>query len=145
MNMLKARDEYRKLWPQLRSFFPWDKQYDPFRPEELIRFAEIVKQARIIYPDGIEVVFGDLTNLGDFWDCDDFACGGEFLTKLRHKCEVEEKMLPRIPKSYGQARGYMFILEHGLHALNTAITTEGIYFQDFDRGGKTWPANKATE
>lgn len=170
MNMLEARDEFRRLWPQLRQFYPWDKMYHVITPDHVRQFAKAVRQAEItiaIPPEWVEdlrldydkvtFTFGDLMNVGDLHDCDDEAGGGDWLTKQLWRILVEksnrlnetgddyvlppEKRLPRLPASVGQARGYMFRTMGGLHALNASITTGGIHFTDHDDRGRVWPAN----
>ena len=142
MNMLKVRRDYKDLWPHLRHIWPWDRQYTTVSPELLQEFSDAVRKIKIVFPDGTEVTFGDLMNLGDFWDCDDFAAGGDFLTKLYYKGRAEKEGLPRLPIPYGQARGSMFRTRPGLHALNSCVTTEGIYFNDHDDRGRIWPAKE---
>ncbi len=146
INMLKVRKILKGLWPNLRHIWPWDRQYSLVTPEVLRGMSDVVRQAKIVFPDGTEIVFGDLQNMGDFWDCDDFACGGEFLTKLWHKIGVEKAVGEKVPIAYGQARGSQFRSLAGLHALNICIVvesdgTKGVYFNDHDDGGRIWKAD----
>ncbi len=141
MNMLKIRKKFKKLWPGLRHIWPWDRQYVGLEEENLREMVDKVKKTKIVFPSGKTVIFGDLQNLGDFWDCDDFACGGEFLMKLLHKIQTEKVGGERMPIAFGQARGSEFRSLPGLHALNHALVDGKIYFVDFDDRGRIWEAN----
>ena len=139
--MLGARKKIKDLWANLRHVWLWDRQYQFITPEQLEEMSKLIRQTKIIFPDGSEVIFGDLQNLGDFWDCDDFAVGAEFLMKLLHKIRVEKENGERVPIMYGQARGTQFRGMAGLHALNICITTKGVRFNDHDDGGRIWKAD----
>lgn len=142
MNMLRVRNVYKRLYSSMRHIWPWDRQYGKDTLENLQGDSEAIRKVRIIFPDGTAVVFGDLMNLGDFWDCDDFACGAEFLMKLIWKIRIEKEGLPRLARPYGQARGSQFRTMPGLHALNNSILEdEHLYFNDHDDGGRIWKAS----
>lgn len=142
MNAFAIRDKLRSMWPGLRHIWPWDKRYLLITPRNLQVMSDKIRKAKIVFPDGTTVVFGDLANLGDFWDCDDFACGAEFLMKLLWKLTAEQKGLKKTPIAYGQARGAQFRGMPGLHALNHCMTIDGVYFNDHDDGGRVWKATK---
>jgi hypothetical protein len=143
MNVMQIRDKMLELWPGLKHIWPWDRQYGTLTLERLKVITAQVRGAKVVFPDGKEAFFGDLQNVGDVWDCDDFACGGEFLSKLWHVLDAGPNAQP-IP--YGQARGNQFRAMPGLHALNGAIIDDkDVYFIDHDDGGRTWPANKEAD
>lgn len=145
MNILQVRNRLLSMWPGLRHIWPWDRSYDPIEEDELREVTEIVHQTKITFPDGTEIIFRDLRNIGDVWDCDDFACGAEFLTKLWFKVCAEKGGLHIVPKAYGQARGIQFRGIQGPHALNIALGKEEIYFNDHDAGGRSWKANSEND
>ena len=145
MNAIQARNRLKEIWSQLRHIWPWDRQYVELTPEMLQAMSDKIRHAKIVFADDEEIVFGDLYNLGDFWDCDDFACGAEFLMKLLHKIHSEKEGSERLPIAYGQARGSQFRGRPGLHALNIALTTDGVWFNDHDDGGRTWKADSEND
>lgn len=143
MNVIQIRDKLLELWPGLKHIWPWDRQYGTLTKAQLDKYTEQVRGAEIRFPDGKVVALNAMQNVGDVFDCDDFAAGGEFLTKLYHVLDAGPSALP-IP--YGQARGMQFRSMPGLHALNTAIVNDSdVYFIDHDDGGRTWSANKEAD
>jgi len=145
MTLSKIKKELKKLWPKLRQIWSWDRRYHLLTREQLEEYSKTVRETKIIFPDGTEVVFGELHNVGDYWDCDNFSAGADFLMKLWGKIEADKGKIPKCPIAYGKAMGTRFMGKGGLHALNYAMTTEGIYFNDHDDGGRTWKADSKSD
>jgi len=141
MNLFEVKKKLLELWPKLKDIWVWDRQYYPLTEEELREYSDIVRKTKIVFPDGTEVTFGKLMNSGDYWDCDNFSAGGDFITKLWAKLEAEKGKIPRFPIAYGRAMGSRFRSKKEFHALNFALTVDGFYFVDHDDGGKTWKGN----
>jgi hypothetical protein len=120
----------------------WDRRYYLPTSSELETLIHRVLYTKIAFPEYQEVEFNKLYNMGEYFDCDNFAAGGDFLVKLVGKIMSEKGDIPRLPLAFGQARGNEFRQIPMLHALNIAITQEGIYFVDFDDRGRIWQANK---
>ena len=141
MNLIRIKKELKRLWPKLKHIWPWDRDYHTLTPGQLKEYSDIIRQAKIVFPDGTEVTFCELINSGDYWDCDNFSAGADFLVKLWGKLKADEGGIPRKQIAYGRAMGSCFHGRRGLHALNYAVTTRGIYFNDHDDGGRTWEAD----
>ena len=141
MNLIRIKKELKRLWPKLKHIWPWDRDYHILTPDQLKEYSDIIRQAKIVFPDGTEVTFCELINSGDYWDCDNFSAGADFLMKLWGKTQSEKGEIPKKPVAYGRAMGTKFNGGHGFHALNYAITTDGVYFNDHDDGGKIWKAD----
>jgi hypothetical protein len=142
---LELRYQLKNIWGDLRYIWPWDRRYYLLDLKTLKEIVEIALKTKIYIPAPInkEVTFGELYNVGDLFDCDNFSAGGDFLPKLIGKIIAERGDIPRLPLAWGQVRGSQFRQIPMLHALNIAITQEGVYFIDFDNGeGRIWQANK---
>lgn len=140
---IELRYQLKETWPNLRHIWMWDKRYYLPTMEELEKIVSRVLKAMITLPDYDGVIFGRLYNMGEYFDCDNFNAGGDFLAKLYGKLMAEKGEIPRLPLAFGKAQGNEFRQIPMLHALNIAITQEGIYFIDFDNGeGRIWQANK---
>ena len=145
MNLFEIKKKIRELWPKLKDIWLWDKKYYLLTFNQLEQYSEIARKAKIVFPDGTEVVFGELINSGDYWDCDNFSVGADFLVKLWGKIEAERNKIPKLPLVYGKAMGSRFNDKKETHALNWALTNDDLYFNDHDSGGKVWRCNPKTD
>jgi hypothetical protein len=139
---IELRYQLKEAWPNLRYIWMWDRNYYLITKGQLDKIIEFVLKAKVSFPDYDAVEFDKLYNMGEYFDCDNFAAGGDFLAKLYGKLLAEKGEIPRLPIAFGQARGNEFRQIPMLHALNIAVTQEGIYFIDFDDRGRIWQANK---
>ena len=156
-DIFKIRQRCLALWSFLKNYWPWDRSYFNPTEEQQDMVRDIVREAIIILPlpngQEIRVRFGSLVNKGDYWDCDNFACGRDFLGKLLYmqaaevSADKQEEMLPeplrgvpKLPPSEGQARGTKFRGMPIRHALNFTITPDKVRFEDHDDGGRIWEA-----
>lgn len=80
-----------------------------------------------------------LWNIGDVWDCDDFSILASALIRLKVK-EVSD-----VPYPFGRAMGNEFRGMPILHSLNICMCQEGVYFIDYDDGGRIWQADSEND
>lgn len=135
----EVRALLKSIWPSLRQIWLWDsKGYKTFSSlQELRQLVEDVRNTKLVLPSGEEVYFRDLQNVGEQFDCDDLAAGGEFLAKLLWLFRARGSP----PIAFGKSAGDKFQGFTEGHKLDFAIVNSEIYLVDFDRGGEIWKAD----
>ena len=128
---IQLRRELKEMWPSLRHIWFFDRQYELPSVDQLKALVEVIKTLEVS-----RTTLEALINVGDVWDCDDFSILSTALMRLRWKQEHGDLPIP-----YGRAMGSQFRGQPILHSLNICFTQDGIYFIDFDDGGRTWKAD----
>jgi len=138
----EIREKLKKIWKHLRQIWLWDsKGYATIDLDTLKKIVANVKDVRIILPSGEEIRYGDLRNVGEQFDCDDIAIGGEFLAKLIWLYIARGSP----PIAFGSGAGDKFSGFSGGHKLNVSIASNRIYLVDFGKGGEIWEADPETD
>jgi hypothetical protein len=131
----QIRAELKEMWPKLRHIWLFDRNYNVPTFEKIEASAKKIGNYKIMMDDHT-IVFNDLYNIGDVWDCDDFSMMASALIRVDWKLKEN-----RLPLPFGRAMGNEFRGMPILHSLNICITQEGVYFIDYDDGGRIWKAS----
>lgn len=99
-----------------------------------------IKICTIQTPHGEQVSIEDFWNEGDVWDCDDFSALATALVRI-----INKQQGMTLPLPFGRAMGNEFRGVPILHSLNICFTQEGVYFIDFDDGGRIWKADSEND
>jgi hypothetical protein len=127
----QIRKELKEIWPRLRHIWLFDRNFSIPTVEELKGILEEINNYKVA-----DVGLHDLYNVGDVWDCDDFSMLASAFVRVNWKLKNN-----RLPLPFGRAMGNEFRGMPILHSLNICITQEGIYFVDYDDGGRLWKAS----
>jgi len=126
---LKEADQ--AIHPNLRNFWPFDPKYQYPTDEELKEAVEYAKQHEFLR---------DYVNRGPVEDCDNAAL---YSSAIIHHWWA--RLGKTTPVSYGRTMGYKFRGMRGGHCLNQCRTESGLYYIDFDAGGRIWKASKEND
>jgi len=129
---LVLRDEYLYLFPAMHTFLPLDPEYEPPTDDEVDLLIEVCLEAPKIKM---------YINRGPISDCDNVSLYSS--AEVHYYWANEMKKLVACP--YGRAQGYKFRGMVGGHCLNTCRTESGIWFIDFDAGGRKWKASSEND
>jgi len=142
LSAIEVKDKLVELWPRLErnnAFKPWDRRFYLPTVEEMHSRIEAIKSIEIcisVESSDQFIKILDLYNIGEVWDCDDFAHLSYTLNRLIGKQDDKGA-----PEAYGVVQGFRFRGMNMLHALNLVMTQEGIYFIDWSDNARTWKAD----
>lgn len=127
----QLKDDLQDMFPNVKNFWPFDPKYALPTVAELDQLIVKAKQHPFLK---------DYVNRGPVEDCDNAALYSSAIVAYEWA-----RMGKTDPCPYGRAMGWKFRGMRGGHSLNICFTQDGIYFVDFDAGGRKWKASSEND